>query len=282
MRRAGRLPAALAIAALAAVLGAGVALAGENVKQKTKTTSVAGVSQGFVTAKCKRGTRVVSGGFETEYDTISADPNVLINESHRAGRRSWTSGAFNLAASPSGDLTSFAYCRDQKLKRRHKAITVEQNEEATVTAVCPKGTKVFSGGFEAEPLSAGPFFYIRSSRKAGARKWEVSAINFGDPGELEADAYCRAGKKLKTASATDTVSRSSFPVNVYAAPQAECPRGRASVSGGFEIDGLASIRDSAKIGNDWRIAATANPTMLPFPTIPVTVFAYCEKKKPKQ
>jgi hypothetical protein len=281
MWRPGTVRAALAIAALAVVLGAGAALAGENVKQKTKTTSVGGVSQGFVTAKCKRGTRVVSGGFETQYDTISGDPNVLINESHRTGRRSWISGAFNLAASPSGDLTSFAYCRDQKLKRRHKAITVGLNEEATVTAVCPKGTKAFSGGFRAEPLSAGPFFYIRSSHKAGGRKWAVSAINYGDPGELAADVYCRAGKKLKTASATETVSRASFPDNVYAAPQADCPRGRTSISGGFEIDGLASIRDSAKLGNDWRIAATASPTMAPFPTVPVTVFAYCEKKRRK-
>jgi hypothetical protein len=279
MRRPGRVPAAFAIAILAAVVGAGAALAGQNLKQKTKTTSVGGVSQGDVTAKCKRGTRVVSGGFETEYDTISGDPNVLINESHRAGRRSWTSAAFNLAASSSGDLSSFAYCRDQKLKRRRKAITVEQNEEATVTAACPKGTKAFSGGFEAEPLSAGPFFYIRSSQKAGGRKWEVSAVNFGDPGELKADVYCRAGKKLTTASATDTVSRTGFPANVYAAPEAECPKGRTSVSGGFEIDGFASIRDSAKIGDDWRIAATANPTGAPFPTVPVTVFAYCEKKR---
>jgi hypothetical protein len=278
MRRPGRVPAALAIAALAAVVGAGGALAGENLKQRTKTMSVGASDQGSVTAKCKGDAKVISGGFETEFDTIAMQPDVQINESRRMGRKSWTAGAVNVAPSASGDLTAFAYCRDQRLKRRSKATTVAQNEVGSVTAKCPKGTRAVSGGFEGDDES---YFELRSSQRKGGRGWEVSGHNYGQPGELEATVYCRAGPKLKTASASGTVSYANFPDDVYTALEASCPRGRTSVSGGFETDGPAVVRDSAKLGKGWRLAATAS-AVLPFETIAVTVFAYCEKKKPKQ
>ena len=278
MRNPGRVSKVLVVACLAAALVCGSAFAGRSLKQTRSTTSIGGSDPGSVTAKCRGDSKVISGGFETEFDTIAEQPNVQINESRRAGRKQWTAGAVNVAPGPSGDLTSFAYCRDQRLKKRSKTTGVAQNETGSVTAKCPKGTKAVSGGFEGDD---GSYFELRSSHRSGGRRWEVSGYNYGQPGELKATVYCRDGTKLKTAAASGTVSYADWPDDVYTEVEARCARGRTSVSGGFQTDGFAVVRDSAKLGNGWRLAATATP-VAPFETVGVTVFAYCEKKTRKK
>jgi hypothetical protein len=285
MGRPGRPPATFAIAALTVgVLGAAVTLGAEEPKEKTKTTTVPGNGPGFVAAKCKRGTQAISGGFETEYDTISHEPNVQIHESRRKGRRTWVAEAWNIPPGAPGALSSVAYCRDEKVKKRSNQITVGQNERAIVTAKCPKGARVLSGGFDAEETVIGepsPYFYIVASRKVGARKWQVTGQNFGSPGGgLRAFAYCHEGPKLKTAHANAFVSGQNYPTHLYAAPQATCARGQRAVSGGFSQEGdvPAVIRDSANFGRSWRLAASHTPTSPTYPGTTVTVYAYCEKK----
>jgi hypothetical protein len=274
VRNRGKVSKVLVLACLAAALASGSAFAGRNLKETRSTTTVGASDHGSVTVKCRGDSKVVSGGFETEFDTIAEQPNLQINESRRTGRRKWTVGAVNVAPGASGDLTSFAYCRGQRLKKRSKTTTVAQEEIGSVTAKCPKGTKAVSGGFEGDD---GSYFELRSSRRAGGRRWEVSGYNYGQQGELKATVYC-GGTSLKTAAASGTVSYANWPDDVYTDLEARCARRRTSVSGGFRTDGFAVVRDSAKLGNGWRLAATASP-VVPFETVDVTVFAYCEKKK---
>jgi hypothetical protein len=51
-----------------------------------------------------------------------------------------------------GLLTSYAYCRDEKVKSRSRTASVDSCETETVEASCKPGTKALSGGFDAEPI----------------------------------------------------------------------------------------------------------------------------------
>jgi hypothetical protein len=89
---------------------------------------------------------------------------ILPYASRAEGGRKWTSAAINIAPSP-GEVTSFAYCRDQKVKRRSEDASLGLNETDTVTARCPKGTKVLSGGFANPDFGPGtPSAIITTSR----------------------------------------------------------------------------------------------------------------------
>jgi hypothetical protein len=206
-----------AVVSMLLAFGAGIALGqrGE-LKERTKTVGVSsedGEEDG-VTAKCKKGTQAVSGAFETDA-SLGADAYLIVSESRRRGRRGWSASAFNFVFGTTGDLISSAFCRDQKLKRRSASVGVDGLELGRATAKCPKGTKVFSGGFDAEERNLNgpsPNFFIRTSRKVGRRRWEVAAFNnSGTQGDLAAYAYCGEGRKLKTAERSDTVTNTNYP-----------------------------------------------------------------------
>jgi hypothetical protein len=253
----------------------GTALAGKGLKTKSQTVEVDPAENGTATAKCKQGTKAVSGGFEAEF----IPPFLLIEESRRTGGREWTSTAFDNSGDP-GDLTSFAYCRDQKLKTKSKTTEVNPGDLDSVTARCKQGEKAFSGGFAAEQIDVPgptPGFYLTESHKQGKREWRVSAFNVGnEDGDLTAYVNCRKGKGVKTKRAEETLSTSEFD-----SAEARCSRKQRVVSGGFDLDSDwtttgAWAMESHKVGKrGWEVAAQ-DAGGQPHDLI---AYAYCEKKK---
>jgi hypothetical protein len=239
MHRKGSGP-RLTIISLGVVMAIAAVMAASATALKTKSASstvAASAAGALTTAKCKKGSEAVSGGF----DDPSFDPTFLTGgsifhaESHRAGKRKWTALPAN-SGQGSGEFVVYAYCdkSDPGLKKKSATVTVPQEDVASVTVRCKRGSEVLSGG-SASPgfdYDDGPSVYPFESRREGKRKWTVSAYNFSSTvvGDLTAFAYCdksEPGLKAKsseTAIGTDLVESTS----------AKCKKGTEAVSGGFD------------------------------------------------
>lgn len=100
-------------------------------------------TEGRVTARCKRGTRVVSGGFAGE-----PPGRVAVIESHRVGKRKWTVLGSNLE-SETATLVAQANCgKADRLPKRSADRRFGGLEPHDLKAKCRKGERVVSGGFE--------------------------------------------------------------------------------------------------------------------------------------
>ncbi len=269
---------ACAVGAVTLAIGVGVA-SGKKLKTESASTSLDFQEVGSATAQCGKGTKAISGGFEGEIGLNLGDPFVVPYASHRDGGRGWTSAAMNFE--DPGDLTSFAYCRDAKVRTTTASTTVEAFDQSdSATAQCPRGTKAISGGFDNPDFGfnelLGPGIFPTASQKSGKRTWTVDVSNIGnDAGTLEVSVNCREGKGLKTAEDTTFIDNAGLHTAT-----AECQRRQRVISGGFEIDLPAQLEDvsiqtSKKVGRGgWTVTAFDfdGPTDL-------TAFAYCEKKK---
>ena len=209
-----------------------VATAGR-LKTRSATGTVPDQQHGAAEAVCPKGTKAVSGGFKTEFFGVDLDfPFIPIEASRRARSRGWTSSGFN-DGTAEGDLTSFAYCRKQKLKADTDTVPAPVGEFVTASAACPAGTKIVSGGFEASPVDTvgtTPVLYVSESRRASKRRWEASAFSNGnEEGELEAAAYCAKERKPKARHASTTLDSATPSASVIA----HCKRRERVVSGGF-------------------------------------------------
>jgi hypothetical protein len=254
------------------------ALAGKGLKTKSKTEHADPNEIADPTARCRQGTKAVSGGFQAEFDLPAPTPVFIMAESRRSGGREWTSSGIN-GGSQDGDLTSFAYCRDQKLKTKSATTEVDVGDLDSVTARCKQGEKAFSGGFAAEEVDLGgptPIFQPVESLKQGKREWRVSAFNQGSAeGDLTAYVHCRKGKGVKTKRAEESLSGNQFE-----SAEARCSRKQRVVSGGFDHDSNWMTTgsygmESKKLGKrGWEVAAFG----LGQPH-DVIAYAYCEKKK---
>jgi hypothetical protein len=269
---------ACSVGALTLAIGIGAAT-GAKLKTKSASTTLSQTEFDSVTAKCKRGTKAVSGGFESEIDLGGPTEAIIPYMSRAEGGRKWTSAGFNL--SQPGELTSFAYCRDQKVKRRAEETTINVFETDTVTARCPRGTKVASGGFDNPDFNVNGTtiaIFPTESKKVGKREWTVTGTNLGTTaGELVAQVNCHERKGLKTAEEDLSITSSGVHDVV-----AECAAGRRVVSGGFDYSLQPSeeafVFSSHKVGKrSWEVEALdlVDPATL-------TAFAYCEKKKKKK
>ncbi len=267
-RRAVAVLAALALVALTAAGAWGAKL---KTASDMETVDPAG-GIGSATAQCEHGTKAVSGGFES----VGNPPvGILPMDSLRDGARAWTARGQNFTADPA-TLTSFAYCRDQKLKTVTETETRSKNGIQTVTARCPRGTKAISGGF-AVGRSSGAGDLPYASYKAGKREWTVATGHFGDPESLTAQVNCRSGRKVKTKQVTETVDEYPDREDLVVS----CGRKRRVVSGGFAAETpvskggpffKASRRDS---GRKWLVSVVSIND-------DVTAYAYCERKKRKK
>jgi hypothetical protein len=128
----------------------------------------------------------------------------------------------------------------------HETTFVRRHGTGTVTARCPEGTQLFSGGFQRTNFTTpgirgygGIMYggnYITESRAVGTTAWRVSAGAVDqDGGELTAIAYCAEDPSLplRSVSATTTVEEGKAAI----ATTPRCPRGRALVTGGFSFNG---------------------------------------------
>jgi hypothetical protein len=267
----------VALATLALGVIASGALAGKKLKTKSETVEADAGERGFASGFCSPATAAVSGGFEAD-PVVFGEPTpfYFIDGSLRSGGRSWISEGANIGAigGAPGTLTSYAYCREERIKSKRVTVSVAPDQAQTVSAKCKRGTKAVSGGFDADDIgfgSSGPFLRITTSRKSGGRTWEVRAANAGDEtGELTAQVNCREGKGLKTRQRSAELDNEVFELD------AKCKRKQRVVSGGFAGPDLVGPEGlipfaSMKVGKrGWHLAGLV--------TGEVTVYAYCEKK----
>jgi hypothetical protein len=126
----------------------------------------------------------------------------------------------------------------------HATTYVHRHETASVTAHCPEGTQIFSGGFQRTNFTTpgvkrfgGHIYggnYITESRADGTDGWRVSGGATGENGgELTAIAYCGEDSSLPIREVSTEVSVGEGKAASATTPK--CPDGYALISGGFSF-----------------------------------------------
>jgi hypothetical protein len=115
----------------------------------------------------------------------------------------------------------------------HKTVWVRSGQTKTVTARCPKGQFLVSGGFQRTNFRSDGGDYITESRMASKKSWTVTGSAYGTgQGELTAIAYCARMSKPRLTE----VSSSPVPIGanqLASTTTPACPKGRRLVAGGF-------------------------------------------------
>jgi hypothetical protein len=119
----------------------------------------------------------------------------------------------------------------------HKTVYLRPGQTKTVTARCPKGQFLVSGGFQRTDFRSDGGDYITENRAAGKKAWTVSGHAYGTgSGELTAIAYCARMSKPKLTE----VASSPVPIGANQSAKAttqSCPAGKRLVTGGFSTGG---------------------------------------------
>jgi hypothetical protein len=119
----------------------------------------------------------------------------------------------------------------------HKTVYVRPGQTKTVTARCPNGQFLVSGGFQRTDWRSDGGDYVTESRAKGPKAWTVSGHAYGvGSGELTSIAYCARMKKPMLTE----VASSPAPVGanqLASATTPDCPKGKRLVTGGFSSGG---------------------------------------------
>jgi hypothetical protein len=123
----------------------------------------------------------------------------------------------------------------------HKTVWIRSGQTKTVTARCPKGQFLVSGGFQRTNFRGDGGNYVTESRASGPRAWTVSGSAYTaygtiGQGELTAIAYCARMKKPRLTEVRST----PVPVNasqIGSTTSPACPKGKRLVAGGFSSGG---------------------------------------------
>lgn len=122
----------------------------------------------------------------------------------------------------------------------HKTVFVKPGQTKVAVARCPKGTTLYSGGFQRADFRTPSGSYPTESRKVG-NGWRVTGQAFGAfGGEITSIAYCSSEKKaarVREVSASTPVLLSQFAEATTPA----CPRKTKLVSGGFSSQGATGL-----------------------------------------
>ena len=172
-------------------------------KTKSATTTLADSGTpdaiGSATAKCKRGSVAVSGGFDSsDFLNNFSGPAIFPLTSRREGKRKWTVSAFN-DGGEAGELVAYAYCdkSEPRLKTKTESATIDLFPDTSfATAKCKKKSKVVSGGFDSpdyDPSGTEEETFPFVSRRSGRRGWSVGGFNVSTSRSLDivAYAYCK-------------------------------------------------------------------------------------------
>jgi hypothetical protein len=185
--------------------------------------------------------------------------------------------------------------------------TSSNNQQVTVTAICPSGLIAVGGGFQAPPLlDAGTptdLHIVYESRRAGANGWQVSAVRDDMNGSgpdlpVTASADCRSTKlavtkpakkatmtkkkKRKLTIAEVSSSATGAPNSgAQASATATCPPNTQALGGGFSSSPAPSLGGGASFPFFWSdhrsspttwFAALSNSGLT---ARTVTSYAYC-------
>lgn len=122
----------------------------------------------------------------------------------------------------------------------HKTIFVKPGQTRSAIARCPKGTKVFSGGYQRADFRTPSGSFPIESKAVGSSSWRVTGRAFGAfGGEITAIAYCAPDKeaKVKTVSASTPILLNQFAQ----VTTPSCPGGTRLIAGGFSTNGATGI-----------------------------------------
>jgi hypothetical protein len=173
-------------------------------KTRSATTTLADSGPdaiGSATAKCKRGSVAVSGGFDSsDFLNNFSGPAIFPLSSRREGKRKWTVSAFN-DGGEAGDLIAYVYCdrSEPRLKTKTESATVDLYPDTSfATAKCKKKSKVVSGGFDSpdyDPSGTEEETFPFASRRSGKRSWTVGGFNVSTSRSLDIVAYAYCERK---------------------------------------------------------------------------------------
>jgi hypothetical protein len=127
----------------------------------------------------------------------------------------------------------------------HETVYVKRQGTGAVTATCPEGTQLFSGGFQRTNFTTPGIVgyggikyggnYITESRAVG-NGWRVSAGAVDqDGGELTAIAHCAEDRSLPITEVSASTEVEEGESATATTPR--CPPGRALLAGGFSFNG---------------------------------------------
>jgi hypothetical protein len=213
-----------AVAAIV-VLVAGLAY-GAKLTTKSETAILpADADTHTVTATCAKGSKATGGGVQ-----LSDDASDYAQGSYPAGKRGWTAAGYRNAGPTDAEFTAFARClKGAKLTTETATADILNDAQAhSVTAKCPKGTKVAGGGVQ---LSNDVDNEIGGSYPSGKREWTAVGEPSSETGEVIASARCLKGARLVRRSASLDMPGDGATHTVTA----KCPKGSKATGGGIEL-----------------------------------------------
>jgi hypothetical protein len=194
---------------------------------------------------CPGGRFPVGGGMSTSPPTGPDGEGIYPHSYERLGaQRGWHVSVVFFDPSPESttprNVTVQAVCGRGVVPATptpHDTAYLRPGQTKTVTARCPGGQFLVSGGFQRTDFRSDGGDYVTESRAAGPKAWTVSGHAFGTgSGELTAIAYCAKMKRPMLQEVT------SSPAAIASGSQAEtttaaCPAGMRLVTGGFSSGG---------------------------------------------
>ncbi len=231
---------------------------------------------------CPGGRFPVGGGMSISPPTGSDGEGIYPHSYERLGaQRGWHISVVFLDPSPgtttARDVTVQAMCGFGVIPATptpHNTVYLRPGQTKTVTATCPKGQSLVSGGFQRTDFRSDGGDYVTESHAVGTNAWVVSGHAYGTgSGELTAIAYCA---RMKRPILTEVAS-SPAPVGAGGSATTTtptCPAGKRLVTGGFSLNGSTDALFAAGTFNqDGTFSANAYGFFGAAPQL--TAYGYC-------
>ena len=231
---------------------------------------------------CPGGRFPIGGGMTSSPPTGSDGEGIYPHSYERLGaQRGWHISVVFLDPSRSSttprNVTVQAMCGFGVIPATptpHRTVYLRPGETKTVTAQCPKGQSLVSGGFQRTDFRSDGGDYITESHAVGTKAWVVSGHAYGTgSGELTSIAYCARMKKpviTEVASSPAPVAANGSASTTTPA----CPAGKKLIAGGFSTNGSTSaLFDGASFNPDGTWTARAYGFFGAAPQL--TAYGYC-------
>jgi hypothetical protein len=231
---------------------------------------------------CPGGRFPLGGGMSTSPPTGPDGEGIYPHSYERLGaQRGWHISVVFLDPSPNSttarNVTVQAMCGFGVIPATptpHTTAYLRPGQTKTVTARCPKGQSLVSGGFQRTDFRSDGGDYVTESHAVGTNAWVVSGHAYGTgSGELTAIAYCA---RMKRPTITEVAS-SPTPVAANGSASTTtpaCPAGKKLVAGGFSTNGSTdALFDGAAFNPDGTWTAHAYGFFGAAPQL--TAYGYC-------
>ncbi len=279
IRGGRRLSVGLVIATIA--LGASAAIGGlgavGSLEPERARVTILRQTHDRAVAKCTGGTDVVAGGFaapDREYAGGGPYTEILATSRKSADRFVVKADNFSHAR---GELFAYAYCGHLGPVKvaEGRSREIEDFEDGSATARCPKGLTAVSGGWYGTAPRGRPQFVPYVSKRAGTDGWKVAAQNLELKGSatLVAQAYC-----ADVAPPDIAVNRVRLPNFNQGTDGVNCAPGLEAVAGGFDLATRGGHSVGSEVysshrtrgGTRWKVAVINGRDPRP-----ARIFAYC-------